>query len=141
MQQVSNGSLGFNWRCGGTLILGVLLLTGCGNLHRPALVGQQHAQIKPYKAPDVYAAQMYDVLLGELAGQRGKLPESVQSYLQAAQLSNDPRVAQRAMQVALFAHDDNNALLAAERWRTLQPDSLEPRQALSMLYLRSGRID
>ena len=45
------------------------------------------------------------------------------------------------MQIALFAHDDRSAQLAAERWLSLQPDSLDPRQALSMLYIRNGRID
>lgn len=141
MQQVSNGSLSIKWLCGGALILGVLLLTACGNLHRPARDGQPTARTKPYKAPNAEAAEMYQVLLGEVAGQRGNIPESVQSYLQAAQGSNDPRVAQRAMQIALYAHDDSSAQQAAERWLTLQPDSPEPRQALSMLYLRSGRID
>ncbi len=138
---MSKGFLGFKWRCGGTLLLGVLLLTACGSLHRPVRDGQPTAQIKPYKAPDAYTSQIYQVLLGEVAGQRGKIPESVQSYMQAAQASSDPRVAQRAMQIALYAHDDSSAQVAAERWLTLQPDSLEPRQALSMLYIRSGRID
>ncbi len=138
---MSNGSLGFKWRCGGAFLLGVLLLTGCAGLHRRVPDAQATAQIKPYKAPDAYTAQVYQVLLGEVAGQRGRIPESVQNYLQAAQASTDPRVAQRAMQIALYAHDDSSAQQAAERWLSLEPDNLEPRQALSMLYLRSGRID
>ncbi len=141
MRQVSNRSLGFKWRCGGALLLGVLLLTGCGGLHRRVPDTDATVQIKPYKAPDAHAAQVYQVLLGEIAGQRGKIPESVQNYLLAAQSSTDPRVAQRAMQIALYARDDSSAQQAAERWLTLEPDNLEPRQALSMLYLRSGRID
>ena len=141
MRQVSNRSLGFKWRCGGALLLGVLLLTGCGGLHRRVPDEQATAQIKPYQAPDAHSAQVYQVLLGEIAGQRGKIPESVENYLLAAQSSTDPRVAQRAMQIALYARDDSSAQQAAERWLTLEPDNLEPRQALSMLYLRSGRID
>jgi len=133
--------LGFKWRYGGALLLGVLLLTGCGGLHRQVPDTDATVQIKPYKAPDAHSAQVYQVLLGEIAGQRGKIPESVQNYLLAAQSSTDPRVAQRAMQIALYARDDSSAQQAAERWLTLEPDNLEPRQALSMLYLRSGRID
>lgn len=123
------------------MLLAALVLTGCAGLQRPHRDGQAVAQIKPYQPPDAYTSQIYQVLLGEVAGQRGDIAASVRSYMQAAQTSTDPRIAQRAMQIALYARDDKTAQLAAERWLVLQPDSLEPRQALSMLYLRSGRPD
>ena len=123
------------------LLLVVALLASCAGLRHPAASAGPAAQQKPYNAPDPYTAQIYHILLGEIAGQSGQMAASAQTYLEAARISSDPRVAQRAMQIALYAHDEVRAQQAAERWLTLQPDSLEPRQALSMLYLRAGRID
>ncbi len=137
---MSNGSVIIQWRRSAALLLGMLLLTACGSLHRPRSV-QEEQPIQAYRPPDAYATQIYEVLLGELAGQSGDIEESMHSYLQAASTSTDPHVAQRALQIALYAHDDRSAQQAAERWLALQPDSLEPRQALSLLYLRSGRIN
>jgi len=123
------------------LLLAVTLLAGCGSLGHRVTGTKPAVQQKPYNAPDPYTAQIYHILLGEMAGQSGQMEASAQTYLEAALLSDDPRVAQRAMQIALYARDEARAQQAAERWLTLQPDSLEPRQALSMLYLRAGRID
>lgn len=138
---MSYRSLGFKGGCGVALLVAAALLAACGSLHQRVMKAGSIAQQKPYIAPDPYTAQMYYVLLGEMAGQSGQMAASAQTYLEAARISNDPRIAQRAMQIALYAHDEARAQQAAERWLALQPDSQEPRQALSMLYLRAGRID
>ncbi|MHB8471700.1 MAG: tetratricopeptide repeat protein [Gammaproteobacteria bacterium] len=121
--------------------LGMVLLSACGTWRRHGAPELLETPIKSVRAPDAASNQMYDILLGEIAGQRGQVNDAVQRYLDAAQSSDDPRIAQRAMQIALYAHDEKRAQQAAERWLQLQPNSLEPRQALSMLYLRAGRID
>jgi tetratricopeptide (TPR) repeat protein len=84
---------------------------------------------------------LYHVLIGEIAGQRGQLGVAAGAYLRAARISDDPRVAERATRVAVYARDEAAALAAAERWSELQPDNLEARHALATLYIRGGRLD
>ncbi len=89
-------------------------------------------------AADVLTAPLlYDVLLGEIAGQRGRLDISGASYLDAARRSRDPRIAERALKIAVFAKQPALALEAARRWVVLDPESLEARQSLAVLALRT----
>ena len=84
---------------------------------------------------------MYDILLAEIAGQRGVMDVSVQHYLQAAMESRDPRVAERAMQVASFAKQYDIALQTARRWVELDGDNIEARKGLTALALQVGDMD
>ena len=84
---------------------------------------------------------MFDILLAEIAGQRGAMETSVPHYLQAALSAQDPRVAERAVQIASFAKQYDAAERAAHRWVELDPDSIEARKALIALALHSGDKD
>ena len=84
---------------------------------------------------------MYNILLAEIAGQRGALDVSAPHYLQAAEESNDPRVAQRAVQIAMFAKEFGVARQAAHRWVELDGDNLEAHKLLTALALRTGDMN
>ena len=84
---------------------------------------------------------LFDVLLAEIAGQRGRLDVSVPHYLQAALESRDPRVAERAIQIASFAKNYPAALRAARHWVTLEEDNLDARKIVAALALQTGDID
>jgi tetratricopeptide (TPR) repeat protein len=84
---------------------------------------------------------VFDILLAEIAGQRGAMDTSVPHYLQAALNAQDPRVAERAVQIASFAKDYDAAERAAHRWVELDPDSIDARKALIALALHSGDKD
>jgi predicted Zn-dependent protease len=84
---------------------------------------------------------MFDILLAEIAGQRGELEVSVPHYLQAAETAQDPRVAERAVQIASFAKQYAVAERAARRWVELAPDDPEARKALTVLALHLGDTD
>ncbi|MEN8206484.1 MAG: tetratricopeptide repeat protein [Pseudomonadota bacterium] len=84
---------------------------------------------------------MFDILLAEIAGQRGVLDTSVPHYLQAALSAQDPRVAERAVQIASFAKQYDAAEKAARRWVELDPGSVEARKALIALALHNGDKD
>jgi tetratricopeptide (TPR) repeat protein len=101
------------------------------------LPGLAEKDIEPPVQP-LTSSLLYDVLLGEIAGQRGRLDVSGTSYLEAARESQDPRIAERALKIAVFAKQQDTALAAARRWVELAPDDLEARQALAALALRSG---
>ncbi len=83
---------------------------------------------------------MYRLLAGELAGHMGDIEQSTTHYSQAAELSEDPLVAERATRIALFGSDGTQAINAASRWVQLAPDNLEARQTLAVLYVRSGQV-
>ncbi len=94
--------------------------------------------------PEKYDAQselMYEVLVGELSGQFGDVGKALEHYVNAAQLTDDPAVAERATRIAMFAKDWASGLIAASRWSELVGENLEISQILGVLELRSGNID
>ena len=86
-------------------------------------------------------ALLYDILLGEIAGQRGELDDAVTHLLEAALHSPDARLAERALRVAVYAKQPAAALRAARRWVALDDANLEARQALAALAVREGFHD
>lgn len=90
---------------------------------------------------ELTADMMHDILLGEIAGQRGALDVSVDHYLQAMAAASDPRVAERAVQIASYAHKYSQALQAARRWAALDPHNAEARKTLMVLALQNGDLD
>lgn len=84
---------------------------------------------------------IYRILVGEIAGKRGDLGSALENYRIAAEASNDPRVAERATDIALFVGEDTVALEASRRWYSLAPDSLLARQSLTLALLRNNEID
>lgn len=79
-----------------------------------------------------------DVMAGEFALQRGDLPGAARYYLLAAQVADDPAVAERATMIALLAGQPTIARLALERWRALAPDAAPMRASAIRLALRDG---
>ncbi len=135
----------------------IFILSGCAGLQSRA---PQAPAVVPATAAPAAASQpvpdetqvtaetesltgplLFDILLGELAGHREQLDVSVHHYLQAAEVSHDPRVAERAMRIALFAKDETSALEAARRWVELDPERLDARQSVAALALRAGIRD
>lgn len=79
-----------------------------------------------------------DLLQGEFQWQSGASRQAALDYLQAAQDSSDPAVAQRAAGIALTAHEDALAERALTRWRQLDPASPDLANAVAVLALRKG---
>ena len=84
---------------------------------------------------------MFDILLGEIAGQRGRFDVSAPHYLQAALDTNDPRVAERAVQIATFSKEYKIALRAGRHWLMLDNTSLEARKVVTALALKLDDTD
>jgi tetratricopeptide (TPR) repeat protein len=124
-----------------------LLLNACAAVAPRASSGapspeqQTSAPQKPALPATALTSQLlYDLLLGEIAGQRGRLEVAVASLKRAALASRDPRLAQRATQVALYAKRPDEAIDSARLWVELQPDDLEAREALSVALLEHGQL-
>lgn len=135
------------------LLSALLALTGCAALQRPqpptapaaqpAAPAPKAVPSQPVPAPPATGGEtlednlLFDILLGEIAGQREQLEVSVLHYLRAAEVSDDPRVAERALRIALFAKQEDAALTAARRWVELDPESVDARQSLAVLALHA----
>jgi tetratricopeptide (TPR) repeat protein len=83
---------------------------------------------------------LYQLLLAEIAGQRERLNLSVTTYLELARTTQDPRISQRATEVALFARNPKAALEAARLWAAQDPESDRARQTLSGLLVGEGKL-
>lgn len=71
-----------------------------------------------------YGQALSPLLEGEFALQQGEVANAAQAYVRAADLGNDPVVAERAVQVALNAQDAALAAHALARWTALAPDDV-----------------
>ncbi|MFH1814828.1 MAG: tetratricopeptide repeat protein [Pseudomonadota bacterium] len=91
--------------------------------------------------PDVELTRQitYQLLLGEVAAQRGELGLSASAYMDLAQSTRDPRIAKRAAEIAAFSRQSEVALQAAQLWLELDPESVQARQMLSGLLVNANR--
>ena len=134
-------------------LLGVVLLSmllgACaqpGRLPVPAGADKATAEVPAVAGPRVEEEPLepdvlYDILVGEIAGQRRALDTAVEHYLQAALASRDPRVAERALRSALYAKDRASALRAARRWVEIDPQNARAHHELAGLELAVGNRD
>ena len=81
---------------------------------------------------------LYQLLLAEIATQRGEASTAAKFYLHAAKQTNDPRIASRAVRVSSFAKQKELALEAAEIWFAGDPENTEAIRVLTVLNLRNG---
>ncbi|MDD2769861.1 MAG: tetratricopeptide repeat protein [Methylococcus sp.] len=84
---------------------------------------------------------VYLVLAGELAGQRGQYDVALENYLQAARLSHDAHLAERATQIALFMKKSPEAINGVSLWLEREPRNATARRMAALLYLKEGRRD
>lgn len=71
------------------------------------------------------AEMMYKILGSELAAQRGQWQTGFVTLQALAQQTRDPRLARRAMEIAISAKQMNEALVAVRLWRELSPKAEE----------------
>lgn len=83
----------------------------------------------------------YQLLLGEVAAQRGELGLSASAYLDLAQDTRDPRIAKRAAEIAAFSRQQDIALQATRLWLEVDPESVQARQMLTGLLVNANQPD
>jgi tetratricopeptide (TPR) repeat protein len=98
------------------------------------------AQRPPLPAVDLSEELLYRMMLAEVALQRGQPHIAVQTYLELARETRDPRVAQRATEIAWNARFSSAALEAAGIWLQVDPGSAQARQVIAALLVNQARI-
>ncbi len=115
--------------------------------HAP-LFAQAPAQSTPRVKPtppvlpalDLSAELLYKIMLAEIALQRGLPQTAVQTLLEVARDTRDPRVAQRATEVAWNARMMKEALEAAGLWLKADPQSAQARQVVAALLVNQESL-
>ncbi len=83
---------------------------------------------------------MFEVLASEIALQRGEAGLAYNTYLELARKLDDPRLAQRAMEIAITAGAPDLALQAAQTWDDLAgPSQTKPKEVLVTLLILNQR--
>lgn len=113
-------------------LLQVLLITALtGGIAQPILAQNRGVQS---------GEAIFEVLASEIALQRGEAGLAFNTYLEMARQYQDPRLAQRAMEIAITAGSPPLALQAAQSWESLSPASdTKPKEVLVTLLILSDR--
>src|SRR5262245_2461551 len=84
---------------------------------------------------------VYEFLVAEIAGQRGNLTLAAQAYADLAKRTRDPRVAERATEMSLYARMPEAAIDSAKVWAETSPTSTRALGTASSLLIRANRLD
>ncbi|WP_153101446.1 tetratricopeptide repeat protein [Paraburkholderia hayleyella] len=84
---------------------------------------------------------VFQVLAAEVALQRKQPAPAYQTYLALARDTHDPRMAQRATEIALMAQSPPDALSATRLWQQYAPNSERAAQIYASLLVLTGKPD
>ena len=85
------------------------------------------------------ADSLYNLLAAEFAGNRGDIETSLKHYRQAAKSIEDSSIAARTAYIALYGEHYDEALVALDRWRELEPGASDLPGMYATTYLRLGQ--
>lgn len=117
------------------------VLTGCATLDKPEVgyLEQQSTRIVPLEVTTSSENDpIYQLMVAEMAVNSGETQTAVSNYLALALSQDDPKIAERAVRIAIYGQDIDSAQRAAERWIELQPERGEAQQVLAAIYIRQG---
>lgn len=98
-------------------------------------------QKAPAEDADLIPRTVFDVLLGEIALQRGAVDMALSAWVDLARRTADPRALSRAVEIATHAQQYDLALELARQWVKVRPDSLPAQQALTSTLILMNRTE
>jgi len=107
------------------------LLTGCSTVTKKAL-SEELPEAVDYEAQ---GELMYQMLVAEMAGRRGRVDLAMDGYLKASRSIDDPRLAERAARLAVYAKAWDSAREAGLRWVALEPENINAHRLLVGVHL------
>ncbi len=137
------------------LIISSLLLSACAHTPpKPVIVATPVQETTPPAVvepppppepplPNVNLSEdlLYEILVSEVAQQRGYADLALEGMTDAASQTRDPRLARRAAQFALESGNTQRGIAAFRLWEELEPTSVVPARLLSSTLLRGGKIE
>lgn len=113
------------------------LLAACSSLNKSSDAAPDAAALIDHEAR---GELMYQMLLAEMAGRRGRVDLAMEGYLRASRSIDDPRIAERAARLAVYAKAWDSAAEAGQRWVELEPDNLAAHRLLVGVHLKQGDV-
>ena len=109
----------------------------------PALRGAQLTVVQPDPLPALPLSEelMFKYLSAEISEQRGNTFAAYAMMQSIARSTRDPRLARRAVEIAMGGKLINEALSAARLWHELAPHSDEASQVVLGLLLSTNHLD
>ncbi|HZE91458.1 MAG TPA: tetratricopeptide repeat protein, partial [Rhizobacter sp.] len=102
----------------------------------------QSESAAPFENSALDAPMFYELLIGELEFRSGEVGTAFQVLLDAARKTKDEALFRRATEIALQARAGDQALTAAQAWRTALPDSLDAlRYQIQLLIALNRQAD
>ncbi|MDX5373672.1 MAG: tetratricopeptide repeat protein [Pseudomonadaceae bacterium] len=130
------------------LLTASLLLAGCQSLAptpdgSPPVASAEGAtvQAEPKQYASFSEETLYALLAAELAGQRDRFDIALGNYVQQANATRDPGVAERAFRIAEYLGAEQAALDSALIWSQSAPDNVDAQRAAAVQLARAGRYD
>jgi tetratricopeptide (TPR) repeat protein len=121
-----------------------VVLSSCASLNGKDsdLIGKPVAKVHHLEVTTpIEKDPVYQLMVAELAVNRGDTKVAVDNYLALALSQDDPKIAERAVRVAVFGQDLDSAQVAAQRWIELEPEKTEAQQVIAAIYIRQGNAD
>ena len=105
---------------------------------RPALANPKSASAQLL---DQTGQAVFQVLVAEMALQRGDTNLATKAYSDLSLRTRDPRVLERTVEIAGYARRYDIALDAAKLWLDVEPNSVRAQQMLTGMLILSNRMD
>lgn len=118
------------------LVFAVFMLSACANTGVRSTNGEVDRQANQ---SELTGDLLYDLLVGEFAGNSGDMELSVKSYNRAAMKTQDARVAARATYIAVYSERYLDALDLLDRWQRLDPEDADVSRMYAITYLKLGQ--
>jgi tetratricopeptide (TPR) repeat protein len=128
------------------LLLFILTLSACAS-YQPSgsgysTVQTDQAQISLTNPEEIIpGSDAYHLMIAEIAINRGQTDLAVKNYLLVAKSQNNPKIAERAVRIAVYGEDFDAANEAAHRWIELEPDRMEARLIIVGIYIQQNKIN
>ncbi|MEH6551443.1 MAG: tetratricopeptide repeat protein [Pseudomonadales bacterium] len=123
------------------IFISLLLMTACATT----------TDVKPEPVADVKVVTeeriiplseeaLLDLLVAEIAGQRGNFEEALPRYQRQAVATRDTEIVARAAQMASYIGTNKEALESSSLWLEIEPESTEAAALYTSALIREGRI-
>ncbi|MCC6075933.1 tetratricopeptide repeat protein [Pseudomonas sp. GCM10022188] len=124
-----------------TLLGGCQILPSTAPDQTPPATSAPAAQPAAVPSASFSPDTLYSLLAAELAGQRERYDIALANYMEQAQATGDPAVAERAYRIAEYVGADDAALDAALIWADNAPTNLDAQRIAALQLARAGRQD
>lgn len=115
----------------------------CKNTTEEAAVKESEGAASDPSIPEVKLTSriLFQLIASEIALQRGQAGAAYQTYLTLAEETGDPRIAERAAQIALASNAPKEFQKAVSEWIKLSPDNPKAQEAFIASGIVSNQLD